>query len=246
MSKFVILAAFALIGGAAVAEEEADAEMIHYGGFLTKPDAGNSHIAIINTQDKVAVSNIQAVAEYFDTFLPVNFRIVPKDNNDPKAKFKIFIINDAAGSSISLISPEERWAKLNVALLAESCKGKGHDVLEDRTRKELIRTIAWLCGSGSSQYQRTMMAGMPRGVKDLDYVFKLGLPPDTLARMRSYLAEFGVRPVQTVTYYRACVDGWAPQPTNKWQQAVWDKVHAPPEKPLKITFDKDKQKPVLK
>ena len=36
--------------------------------------------------------------------------------------------------------------------------------------------------------------------------------------------------------------GWAPQPTNEVQRAIWDKVHAIPDKPLTIEFNPKKDK----
>ena len=39
------------------------------------------------------------------------------------------------------------------------------------------------------------------------------------------------------TYKRACREGWAPTPTNDVQRAIWEKVHAIPDKPLTIEFD---------
>lgn len=36
--------------------------------------------------------------------------------------------------------------------------------------------------------------------------------------------------------------GWAAQPTNDYQKAVWDQVHALPDKPLTIEFDPKKDK----
>ena len=32
-------------------------------------------------------------------------------------------------------------------------------------------------------------------------------------------------------------EGWSPSPTNDVQRAIWEKVHAIPDKPLTIEFD---------
>ncbi len=56
----------------------------------------------------------------------------------------------------------------------------------------------------------------------------------------------GVTQGKHTVYLVACQEGWAPPPTNEYQKAIWDKVHATPSKPIKITYDKDKQKPVVK
>ena len=41
-------------------------------------------------------------------------------------------------------------------------------------------------------------------------------------------------PVMMVTYGRAVREGWAPAPTNEYQKAIWDKIHAMPTEPIKI------------
>ena len=47
---------------------------------------------------------------------------------------------------------------------------------------------------------------------------------------------------RSVTNYRTAVkEGWAPQPTNDVQKAIWDKVHAMPTEPLKIKSETKKQ-----
>ena len=61
--------------------------------------------------------------------------------------------------------------------------------------------------------------------------------------MAARLPELGVTPWKETTYKRACEEGWAPAPTNEYQKAVWDKVHAIPDQPLKIKYQKPDQSP---
>jgi len=50
----------------------------------------------------------------------------------------------------------------------------------------------------------------------------------------------GVMPARKGTYESACQEGWADEPKDKYQQAIWDKVHAIPKNPMKIEFDPKK------
>ena len=43
-----------------------------------------------------------------------------------------------------------------------------------------------------------------------------------------------------VPYLVAVQEGWAPQPTNDVQKAIWDKVHALPTEPIKIKPEEKK------
>lgn len=56
------------------------------------------------------------------------------------------------------------------------------------------------------------------------------------------MKESDVRPYRVAKYSEACQEGWAPPPTNEFQKAIWDKVHAIPDKPMTIEFDPKKDK----
>jgi hypothetical protein len=74
---------------------------------------------------------------------------------------------------------------------------------------------------------------------DLDLVEEF-IPGDTAYACVARLIKVGVTPIRLVTYAKACKEGWAPQPTNDVQKAIWDKVHAMPATPMKIEFDPKK------
>ena len=131
-------------------------------------------------------------------------------------------------------------ATVNVASL-----GGKKEKLESRTFKAIVRAICFVCGGGGSLYPRTIN-GPVKTNEAYDVIKSGAISPDTYQRMTRYMAELGLRQEVRLSYESACEEGWAPKPTNDVQRAIWEKVHAPPEKPLKITYDKDKQKPVVK
>ena len=57
---------------------------------------------------------------------------------------------------------------------------------------------------------------------------------------RSASQHFDMRPYRRTTYLKACEEGWAAPPADKFQQAIWDKVHAMPTEPIKIKPEEKK------
>ena len=55
--------------------------------------------------------------------------------------------------------------------------------------------------------------------------------------MINNVRKLGVAVRRRVSYHKACEERWAPAPTNDIQRAIWDKVHAIPDKPITIKFD---------
>ena len=208
-----------------------------FGGFVTKPDPGNGHIAVVNQQKRVPEKELMRAIRYIKRFssLPIEF----KDAPDPKAAVTVYVKDDAAQPASLLVSPGEFWAQVNVAALAVDKPGDA--VLALRARKELARGLAYACGGGGSQYKDSL-AGPIRSMRQLDRFDDEGLPPDVFMSMGVFAGALGVRPVQRVSYAAACQEGWAPPPTNEYQRAIWNDVHKIPEKPMKIEFDPAKGK----
>ena len=76
--------------------------------------------------------------------------------------------------------------------------------------------------------------------KDLDAVTLEEYGVDVQMALARLLPSYGVIPYTQTTYRKAVQQGWAPAPTNEYQKAVWDKVHAAPKNPMKIEFDPKK------
>ena len=148
----------------------------------------------------------------------------------------IFAVEDANLPTL-LIAPESRWALVNLVPL----KSEKRQFFAMRTKKELVRAFAALCGGSSSHYKGGVVDGIA-SVADLDKPLDYRLQVDVIDRFRPYLKSLGVTPAIVTTYLSACSHGVAPAPTNEYQKAIWEKVHTIPEKPLKIEFDRAEQK----
>ena len=204
------------------AEQKANAIRMHrevFGGYVTKPDPGNGHIAIVNLQKRVDGKEIKVAVRTLERFLPLKYEIA--DKADPTAAMSVYLKDAEEQATALTVSPEEFYAAVNVAALAR--ENPAGDVLAARTRKEIIRAVAYVCGAAGSQYPGTLL-GPVRSPKALDAFREEGLPLDALVRMEVFAKAIGVRPVRKVYYTIACEEGWAPAPTNKFQQAIWDKT----------------------
>ena len=206
------------------------------GGFIEKPGSGRGSIVYVNCQTNAPKAWIEESIAYFKEM--TKFNIVYEegafDLREPKfsGNVAIFVVEDES-LPVMLVAPEGRWAMVNIAVLAQE---KRPMFFEQRTKKELSRAFAYLCGATASQYDRSLTRGL-RNLSELDKNRDYELPMDIINRFWGYMKPLGVVPAERATYLKACQDGWAPQPTNEYQQAIWDKVHAMPEKPMKIEFD---------
>ena len=225
------------------------------GGMIAVRGTPAGSFVILNAQTKVAATNFdystgrscrwaKGLCKIVDGTVPKDGCLVTKMGeimSQQKADFLIAVV-DKAGLPASLIALESRWAILNVAALEDGLKSP--DGLTDRARKEFVRVFCALSGGFSSQFKVPLINSVVK-VSDLDSC-ESDPPADINARLRPYLELRGVKPEQKITYRKACEQGWAPTPTNEFQKAVWDKVHAIPSKPMKISYDKAAQKPVVK
>lgn len=232
-----------------ITKEQMAAIVAKNGGLIEKPGTGLGSILFANEQRRIAISELTRPIDYLAKYtkLRVSIRDVDSGAFDASrngvaksgANILILIKDDTKSASPLLISPDEAWATVNVAALAAD--NPKPDVLAFRLRKELSRAFIFLCGGVNSQYERTP-ANYCKSLKDLDWIDMDEVPADLIGRFRTYTPGYGVTPVVTATYKIACRHGWAPQPTNDVQRAIWDEVRQLPTKPIKIQYDPAKGK----
>ena len=209
------------------------------GGFIARPGTPQGEICYINCQKRIPLEWIKESINYFKE--ETKFRISYKEGSFefPMPKIQgnasLFIIDDDK-MPVILVAPENAWAIVNVAVIAKETRPV---FFEMRTKKQMSRAFAFLCGASNSQYPRALTRGII-DERDLDKNPDIQLPVDVLTRFRTYMEPLGVKPSILVPYRRAVEEGWAPTPTNDVQKAIWDKVHAAPKAPMKIEFDPKK------
>jgi hypothetical protein len=211
------------------------------GGFLSRPGTPQGEIFYVNCQKRIPKEWIDESIRYFteETKFKISYKEGTFQMPSPEiaGNASLFIIDDENLPAI-LLAPENAWAFVNVAVIA---KEKRPVFFEMRTKKQMSRAFALLCGASNSQYPRALTRGII-DEKDLDKNPDLRLPVDVLARFQTYMEPLGVKANALVPYRRAVEEGWAPAPTNDIQRAIWDKVHAMPTAPIKIKPETKKVK----
>lgn len=236
---FAIVAVMSIAAFAAETKELTDAEkqakqaemkqraLQRSGGIVEK--VGTGRIVIVNCQKKIPVDQISADAAKFNKLIRATLDVVeggawqmgtPIPAN---ANAAVFIVDDAS-LPISLIAPEARWGVLNVSAIDAG----------PRFDKAFARTAIATFGGGVSQYKSSPMQPV-FGPADLDKVIGDSVTFDAQACVLTNLKQLGVTQSKKTTYRKACEEGWAAQPTNDYQKAIWKEVHQLPTEPLKLT-----------
>lgn len=206
------------------------------GGIIER--AGVGKVAVVNCQDKFGKDKIAAKTEEFKKYIRVDMTTIDGAKINAANALTdcrklpagvtaaLYVVDDPA-LPMSLASVEEQWALINVAHLEN----------ELRFNKQFARGVIMAFGGGVSQYKGSPMQ-VVRKPEDLDKIVSQTLALDNLTSIRRNLDDLGVKAPMKSTYRKACMDGWAAAPTNSYQKAIWDEVHAMPDKPLTIKKQK--------
>lgn len=225
--------------------EQRDAFLMKTGGFVANKSVSSGMVSIINAQDKVAYDKIAAVASDIEDalwFKVVATNDVVAGKGDVNAAVKrvggnVSVVLMAVDDQTAIVNyPELKTCIVNIAFLG---KDVGDDVLERRVKKEISRAV---CFALQMPY-----AEKTGGVYDcidsldkLDKVYVDAISPEQRVNAGMYADRFGISGFKRTTYRKACELGIAEKPRNKYQQHVWDEVHAMPTEPVKIIYDAKK------
>ena len=147
------------------------------------------------------------------------------------AKGAIWIVNDR-DMPLTLDACDNGWGFINVEPLLRD--DPDEEKLASRIEKIVNRTFAYIHGVGETTLTPHCVMKSAIGVPGLDKLHCAQFSPEPIRRISPYMKGLGYLRCKRSTYLSACEEGWAPQPTNDVQKAIWDKVHAVPTEPLKI------------
>ena len=191
---------------------------------------GTGQLTVVNCQKKIPFADVKARMENLAKVLHVKMVAeegtwtmgapLPKDANAA-----LYVVDDPK-LPMSLVASEARWGVVNVAGIDAGA----------RFNKAFIRGAIRTFGAGVSQFRGSPMQPVTKPA-DLDRVVAEGLTYDALAGILGNLKAIGVTMARKASYRKACQEGWAAQPTNAVQKAVWDEVHALPKNPIKIEYN---------
>lgn len=240
MVVFGVMTCFALVAAEnGLASKDLDAKRAEShekmlrktGGVVIKQ--GQGRILVVNCQDSVPNDEITERVKKIEYLLKlrcdVSYGTWSLSQAKPKdANVVIYVVNDKQ-LPMSLVAVEAHWGLVNVANLKAG----------DQFSKELTRVFSLTCGGGNSQMKASPMhsVSMPA---DLDDLQSDGFTADTVNTIIMNLKSIGVTPSYRMSYKKACEEGWAPAPTNAYQKAIWDGVHASPSSPIRIEFDPER------
>ncbi len=219
------------------------------GGFIHQ-DAEGPQTLIMDTRQRPTLT-IDEVARVYKlaTHLDAQIAKEPRGDVAPLAFAKqkmatakplmlVAIVDGIADLPALSVYPEERIGLVN----ADKLKG-GDDPSqpEMRVSKEVWRAIGFVGGLGFSPAENDIMQPIYT-IQELDANRYPFIQPMNMARMQTMWKRFGVKKERRIPYRVAVQEGWAAQPTNDYQKAVWKEVHTVPDKPMKIEFDPKRDK----
>ena len=243
MKKLIVVAALAaVVCGTALAAETAkgtnvvkrtgaqrraarERRIAAEGGLLARPYAGKP-VYIVNDQKRVDPKDFFRPGQTIEGLFEFPIEVVAPKTDVSKAALVITISDNTMAPAL-LVAPEVPWAGVNVgALAADDPKP---EKLVKRLQKEIWRAFMYACGAANSVMQPCVMRPI-FSLRDLD-AYPVAMPcPDSLPRVMSTAKALGVGETSACTYKQACVEGWAPAPTNDVQRAISEQVKAEKER----------------
>lgn len=200
--------------------------LLKTGGVITKE--GKGKVLFINAQSKFSDIDISNRVKLLKDQLKVNMETrrgewkfnapIPSD-----ASIALYVVDDKS-LPMSLVAMEAKWGIVNVAPLTT----------KKQFERELLRVAIATFSAFSSQYKVSPMQTIQKP-EDLDALVGDALTVDAALAMRRNFEAIGITQSRMTSYRKACQEGWANAPTNKYQQAVWDEVRTLPTAPLKLT-----------
>jgi hypothetical protein len=209
--------------------------MIATGGMAEKPGIGK--IVVVNAQNKISKEVINSVVDKLIFQTKFNVEVI-------SGNYMMYVKPDEASAAIvlaeddklplSVIAVENLWGLLNVAKL-------GDKNIDARFTKEFIRVTTIAFGASLSRFNGSPLSSVTNASM-LDRYPTDNYTFDCQQAIVKNLCNLGMSPIIRTSYKKACQEGWAPAPTNEYQKAVWDKVHAMPTAPIKIKPESKKVK----
>jgi hypothetical protein len=205
--------------------------LIHTGGPIEV--AGMGKIAVINCQKMFSVDKIAEKVDAVQKQLRVKIELIEgklEMYKVPEGYAASLYIVDDPSLPLTLYAIERGWGVMNVNELQSI----------DRRFIRLFNRAAVMTFGGAISMNRTSPLQPLADVEALDKMVVNDLPFESVQMISVNLAKRGVTSSRRAMYRKACQEGWAPMPTNKYQKAIWDKFNEKPTKGVEIKFDPKK------
>ena len=216
-------------------EERQKRMMIATGGMAEKPGVGK--IVVVNSQDVISKDVINSVVNKLAFQTKFNVEVLDGNYmmyNKPEGASAAIVLAKDDNLPLSVVTVENLWGLLNVAKL-------GNDNKDTRFTKEFIRVTTIAFGASLSRFNGSPLSSATSAAM-LDKYPTENYTYDCQQAIVKNLTNLGMSPKIRTSYKKACIEGWASSPTNEYQKASWDKVHAMPTAPIKILPETKKVK----
>ena len=217
-------------------EEIQAARMARTGGLVTHREPGAA-IVIIDARPGARAGEWDALKADMEGFCMVAFefsaRPLGRGETPLKAARAALSGKGAAGVAIVLsdegadapgmtVYPEDRMALVNASRAAP--RGTAPDVASRRLSTQLWRAVCFAAGGVNTRSPHCALSSTVLSAGDIDALSARMPNPDACAQVAASAGKLGLGKVRTATYRAACMQGWAPAPTNDIQRAIWDEV----------------------
>lgn len=135
----------------------------------------------------------------------------------------VVVLYERKDTPVMTAYPEEGVTLLNVLPL----QGVDYTPYRWRLVKEFWRSIAFALGAYGSFVPTPTCMQPVYGLDDLDALKTWSLTPQQITAVSACKAKLKLYNPRPVPYSRACREGWAPQPTNAVQRALYDRLLDP-------------------
>lgn len=216
-------------------EQKRLSSLKHHGGFLLQPGRGHGKVALVNASGLACDDAFAQVASDIGKYIrisatsgksaAVTLSTIEAALASSGAQAAVFGVADDTMPRL-LIAPEQRWAIVNVKALKEG--NPADEVFKKRVRKELWRAFAMTCGATDTRTPECALNPVV-SLADLDRSQNDMISMERLNEISDHLKKIDIEPFRMTSYRQACKEGWAPAPTNEFQQALWDKFRSEKE-----------------
>lgn len=242
---------------APIEQEASEVFKKRFGGFINCNEEGS--IVLVADARKDASSDEELVKEFRGLcFVPCAWEVkdIPQGDSpygiakrllgDAKKYGAVVYVYDGEADAPMLVAyPENRISTINVTPLKI---GADTNLYAERLHKEVWRGMCYAAGGSNSGNPYCVMNTVLNPM-DLDAIETKTASPNATGNITNGYKKYGFGFLKRTTYLNACKQGWAPQPTNEYQQVIWDRVQKErseatknPSNPMKIKFDKSKRK----
>ena len=217
------------------------ARMARTGGFVTRREPGAA-VAIIDARPAGRTNDWEELKRDMESFcgVPFEFRTAPIGKRDtpfkiaraalsakPAAGVAIVLSEEGADAPGMSVYPEDRMALVNATRVCADAPTP--EIAERRIATQLWRAVCFAAGGINTRSPHCALSSTVLAPEDIDTLSARMPNPEACAQVEASAGKLGLGKVRTVTYRAACLQGWAPAPTNDHQRAIWDEVKAKAE-----------------